>query len=87
MRDHKRTVAIAARDVPTPAKASSYPEPFARRVGEREKKKLGEHFALKNFGVNLTRLGPGGQSALMHDFSTPSERAWYFCGRCATHCI
>ena len=39
----------------------------------REKKRLGEHFGLKNFGVNLTRLAPGGESALMHAHSKQEE--------------
>ena len=60
-------------DIPTAAKASNYPEPFASRMTKREKKQLGEHLGLKNFGVNLTRLAPGGQSALMHAHSRQDE--------------
>ena len=66
MPDHERTAPIAATDVPASAKASNYPGPFAGRMAKREKKRLGEHFGLTNFGVNLTRLAPGGESALMH---------------------
>lgn len=80
MSDHKRTVAIAAVDVPAPARATNYPEPFASRMGKREKKKLGEHFGLRNFGVNLTRLEPGGQSALMHAHSTQDELVYILDG-------
>ena len=32
----------------------------------RTKRKLGEHFGLTNFGVNLTQLAPGSISALFH---------------------
>ena len=73
MDDRKRTVAIAAIDVPLAAKGSNYPEPFATRMTLREKRRLGEYFGLKNFGVNLTRLAPGGESALMHAHSKQDE--------------
>jgi uncharacterized cupin superfamily protein len=39
----------------------------------REKRALGDHFNLKNFGVNLTRLHPGGESALLHRHSKQDE--------------
>ena len=39
----------------------------------REKRALGDHFGLKNFGVNLTRLYPGGESALLHRHSKQDE--------------
>lgn len=73
MRDHQKTEPIAAKDVPAPAKPSNYPEPFASRMAKREKKRLGEHFGLTNFGVNLTRLAPGGESALLHAHSKQDE--------------
>ena len=60
-------------DIPAGAKTTNYPEPFASRMTKREKKRLGEHFGLKNFGVNLTRLAPGGESALMHAHSRQDE--------------
>ncbi|MDE0052879.1 MAG: cupin domain-containing protein [Gammaproteobacteria bacterium] len=75
-----RAGAIAAIDIPTPARVSNYPDPFADRMGKREKKKLGEHFGLKNFGVNLTRLGPGGESALMHAHSRQDELVYILDG-------
>ena len=34
---------------------------------------LGDFFGLRNFGVNLTRIAPGGQSALMHTHSRQDE--------------
>ena len=43
---------------------TNYPDPFAARVAGREKRRLGEVFGLRNFGVNLTRLEPGAESAL-----------------------
>ena len=65
--------AIRALDVPPRAKASSYPEPFASRMAGREKRALGERFGLQNFGVNLTRLAPGAQSALRHAHTRQDE--------------
>lgn len=59
-------MAVEATSIPPRTKKSSYPEAFFSRVGNREKRALGDFFGLKNFGVNLTRLGPGGESALMH---------------------
>ncbi len=42
-------------------------------MAKREKRQLGEVFGLKNFGVNLTRLAPGGESALLHRHSRQDE--------------
>ena len=66
-------MAIAALDVPPRAAVSFYPEPFARRMSGRSKRQLGEFFGLKNFGVNLTRLAPGGVSSLRHSHSRQDE--------------
>ncbi|MDE0711422.1 MAG: cupin domain-containing protein [Rhodospirillales bacterium] len=73
MADDKAPVAIAAMDVPPRAKPSSYPEPFASRMVRRQKRALGDFFDLKNVGVNLTRIAPGGESALMHTHSKSDE--------------
>jgi uncharacterized cupin superfamily protein len=43
-----------------------YPEPFAALMDGRSKRKLGDHFGLENFGINLTKLSPGAMSALKH---------------------
>ena len=64
---------VRALDVAPRAKASSYPEPFASRVKGRQKRPLGEVFGLQNFGVNLTRLVPGAQSALRHAHTRQDE--------------
>jgi uncharacterized cupin superfamily protein len=37
------------------------------------KRKLGDHFGLTNFGVNLTQLAPGSASALLHRHSRQDE--------------
>lgn len=64
---------VKALDVPPRKKPSNYPPEFAARVAGREKRQLGDHFGLKNFGVNLTRLPPGAQSALHHRHTRQDE--------------
>jgi len=73
MTEPKRPPAIPATAVAPRAKASNYPEPFAARVAGREKRPLGNAFGLANFGVNLTRLTPGTQSALRHAHAKQDE--------------
>jgi uncharacterized cupin superfamily protein len=65
--------ALEAASAPLRSKQSSYPEPFFSRMAKREKRPLGDLFGLKNFGVNLTRLLPGGESALLHRHSKQDE--------------
>lgn len=64
---------LPARNVPLPVRATSYPPPFDQQVAGRHKRKLGDHFGLKNFGVNLTILEPGAVSALAHHHSLQDE--------------
>lgn len=66
-------IAIKGDDVPPRSKPSNYPEPFFSRMAAREKRPLGDFFGLRNFGVNLTRLAPGGESALLHRHSKQDE--------------
>ena len=68
-----KSIAVRAADVPMRAKPSNYPEPFYSRMGKRGKRPLGDAFGLKNFGVNLTTLAPGGESALLHRHSKQDE--------------
>jgi uncharacterized cupin superfamily protein len=68
-----KPIAVRAADVPPRTKPSNYPEPFFSRMLKREKRQLGDVFGLKNFGVNLTRLLPGGESALLHRHSKQDE--------------
>jgi uncharacterized cupin superfamily protein len=67
------TVALRAADTPSRAKPSNYPEFLAQRMAGRTKQPLGDLFGLVNFGVNRTRLAPGGQSALRHAHSRQDE--------------
>jgi uncharacterized cupin superfamily protein len=73
MTESNRPQAITAMAVPPRARASNYPEPYASRVAGRQKRLLGEAFGLANFGVNLTRLAPGAQSALRHAHAKQDE--------------
>src|ERR1041385_5736755 len=68
-----KPVALLAEKAPERAKVSSYPEPFASQMTGRDKQPLGDLFGLTNFGVNLTRLAPGGQSALRHAHGKQDE--------------
>lgn len=68
-----KPLAVIAASVAARTRPSSYPEPFAARVSGREKRALGDLFGLANFGVNLTRIKPGGESALMHRHSRQDE--------------
>ncbi|CAN5230234.1 hypothetical protein BH10PLA2_BH10PLA2_39790 [soil metagenome] len=54
------TPTIEACRVPLRARSANYPEPFASRMTGREKRPLGDIFGIKNFGVNLTSIPPGG---------------------------
>lgn len=65
--------AVVAEELPLRSKPSAYPEPFFSRMLKREKRPLGDYFGLKNFGVNLTRIAPGGESALLHRHSKQDE--------------
>ena len=66
-------VAVVAADTPPRTRRTNYPEPFASRMAGRDKRPLGDLFGLTNFGVNLTRLAPGGASALRHAHSRQDE--------------
>lgn len=64
---------VHALSQPPRAKPSNYPSPFRERMEGRIKRPLGDLFGLKNFGVNLTVLQPGAQSALLHRHSKQDE--------------
>jgi uncharacterized cupin superfamily protein len=70
---HVKDIAIEASSAPVRSKPSNYPEPFFSRMMKREKRLLGDVFGIKNFGVNLTTLHPGGESALLHRHSKQDE--------------
>jgi uncharacterized cupin superfamily protein len=76
-----RPVALLAADAPARAFRTNYPEPFASRMAGRDKRPLGDLFGLKNFGVNITRLAPGGSSALRHAHTKQDEFVYILEGR------
>ena len=73
MPEDPKPTAFEAASVPTSRAGRGYPEPFAARVVGRERRALGDAFGLTNFGVNLTRLPPGGMSALRHTHMREDE--------------
>lgn len=81
MAGSERPRTVVAAEAPLRAKASNYPEIFARRFGGRDKRPLGDLFGLKNFGVNLTRLAPGAMSSLRHAHSLQDEFVYVLAGR------
>jgi uncharacterized cupin superfamily protein len=79
--DAKRPLAIVAAEAPPRPFRTNYPEPFASRMAARDKRPLGDLFGLTNFDVNLTRLNPGGSSALRHAHTKQDEFVYILEGR------
>ena len=52
---------------------SGYPEPYRAAVAGRSRQRLGDAVGLDQFGVNLTRLQPGAQSAQRHWHAAEDE--------------
>lgn len=76
-----KAAAVVAADVAPNLKKSNYPEPFASLMEAREKRRLGDLFGIAKFGVNLTRLAPGGISALLHGHTRQEEFVYVLEGR------
>jgi uncharacterized cupin superfamily protein len=53
--------------------STSYPEPFRADNTMRYYRRLADHAGLKNFGVNLVRIVPGGRSSARHAHSKQDE--------------
>lgn len=81
MKSSARAEPIRAESVPATKGQTIYPEPFARLVAGRTKRKLGDAFGLENFGVNLTRLDPGAASAIFHSHAVQDEFVYVLDGR------
>ena len=79
--DAKRPVALLAAEAPPRPFRTNYPEPFASRMAGRDKRPLGDLFGLTNFGVNITRLAPGGCSSLRHAHTKQDELIYILEGR------
>jgi len=74
------TKPIAALDVVPGSRQTIYPPPFASQVEGRTKHRLGDHFGLANFGINLTELAPGTVSALLHHHTKQDEFVYIVSG-------
>jgi uncharacterized cupin superfamily protein len=79
--DAKRPIALFAAEAPPRPFRTNYPKPFASRMAGRDKGPLGDLFGLTNFGVNITRLAPGGCSALRHAHTKQDEFVYILEGR------
>ena len=79
--DVRFPVAFLATEAPPRPFRTNYPEPFASRMAGRDKRPLGDLFGLTNFGVNITRLAPGGASALRHAHTKQDEFVYILEGR------
>jgi uncharacterized cupin superfamily protein len=64
--------AFDPRDV-AESNASTLPEPLRTANLQRYNRRLGNHAGLRNYGVNLTRIVPGGQSSYRHAHSRQDE--------------
>jgi uncharacterized cupin superfamily protein len=73
MKEALRPAAILDLEAQLRSHGSGYPAPFQPIVKGRKKCRVGDHFGLKNFGVNLTRLEPGAASALRHAHTKQDE--------------
>lgn len=80
MTENKKPLVSHAHLIPVRTKPSNYPEPFRSRMSNRSKAQLGDFFGLKNFGVNLTRLHPGGESSLLHKHTRQDEFIYILSG-------
>jgi uncharacterized cupin superfamily protein len=71
--------ALDPQSVPSVEK-TGYPSPFKERVNGRSKRKLGDACGLTQFGVNVTTLQPGSQSALRHWHTLEDEFVYVLSG-------
>jgi len=53
--------------------SSGYPAPFREGQRKRWNRRLGDYGGLKNFGANLVRVEPGGQSSARHAHTKQDE--------------
>lgn len=61
-------------------KGAGYPKPFDAPCADRVRKRLGDAGGLTDFGVNLTRLPPGGWSSQRHWHSHEDELVYVLQG-------
>ena len=73
---------IDTRSVPA-RKGSGYPSPFDAFCASRTRRRLGDAGGLRDFGVNLTTLPPGGCSSQRHWHSHEDEFVYLLEGELA----
>jgi uncharacterized cupin superfamily protein len=71
---------IAALAIAEQPKKTIYPPPLAAVVAGRTRRRVGDHFDLTAYGVNLTQLAPGAASALLHSHSLEDELVYIVSG-------
>ena len=57
-------------------KGSGYPAPFSAPCAERTRRRIGDAGGLRDFGINLMTLPPGGWSSQRHWHSHEDEFVW-----------
>lgn len=67
-----KSPAFDPKDVPE-SNATAIPEPYTRDNQNRFNRRIGDFAGLKNYGVVLTRIIPGGQSSYRHAHSRQDE--------------
>jgi uncharacterized cupin superfamily protein len=72
-------MAIDGKGVPG-RKGTGYPPPFDGPVKNRLKRRLGDHFGLTNFGVNMVTLEPGCWSSQRHWHTRQDEFIYVISG-------
>ncbi|MGX9963018.1 cupin domain-containing protein [Roseomonas sp. F4] len=65
--------------------ATGYPEPYATEARLRWNRKLGDAAGLTQFGVNLTRIAPGGRSSQRHWHLKEDEFVYVLEGEAVLH--
>jgi uncharacterized cupin superfamily protein len=65
--------------------STGYPEPYRAVVAGRSRRRLGDAAGLDQFGVNLTRLAPGAQSAQRHWHAAEDELVYVLEGELVLH--
>jgi uncharacterized cupin superfamily protein len=70
---NEKPVAVFAAAVAPRVTRSNLPAIFHEKLSRRAKRALGDLFGLTVFGVNLTRLSPGGFSSLRHVHTRQDE--------------
>ena len=75
-----RPTFVHAAEVPPHQAASLYPRVFWPRIEGRARRRLGNVFGLTNFGVNLTTMEPGAETALRHAHSLQDELVYVLSG-------